>query len=712
MVTMATDQDVQKIIDRVNGQIARGEIVPAGKKKQMMTDEDLQKIIDNYNANKKKPFLKESSLGIGAGLEKAMSGLTRILAKLPSKNLKYLNSAVQAYSKHLNDEFDRGQPDLINKGVREGSNIAATILTPVIGEESLGYSALKLSPDLVKSASSIFENAPSAAKIAGKALKSVPEGALIGAMSVDPDEGMTTGALIGALLGPAGSLAGDAVGFGIKALTKKNAIEKIAQSSDATPEELQNILNSSKGSAVLAGNALKDPTVLKMESNTLPSTAGFKSSAINKLKKITGSLNNQANGIFNKLSMNIGKSELSNSLVDMVTQNTKKLQARKRALYKTSNNIAKKIGTKVSLDNFGKTAKKLKNNFSKVANETGVEKSGEGVNALKKIINKVYPKVESNPGGLILPQYLIDDMNNINRGKVGSTSLSTANFAKSALSNKAYKYKVSGDADLSSIYSQLAEALEKDINDYIEDSDSDSLKKAYNEAQKYYKENIVPLKDKNISGILNTKIDPNNITSTFIPSGEKGKGRINLLNKILKNAPGSEKYLLTDYLSPAFNTDEMGNMFVSPGKLLSLLNGLGDDRLSMLIKDPQTISKINDFKSNMKNGMDALQYMTNFKTGYATIANNNYIAEAQIMSSMLSDLFKGSTPEIAANIISYGSKLAQGRAINDPDLIKNVIKIKSGSEIPSSATYKIANNSPEAIKTIAQVISSLLASNT
>lgn len=706
---MATDQDVQDAINRINALKAQGLIVPAGKpEKAMMSDQEVQSLIDDYNKNKKQPFLNEAALGVAAGTEETAAALTRILAKLPSKTLKQIHFDVQNFSDMLNKKFEQGQPNIINKGIKEFTNLGTELAIPGGGEKVFLKGAIKALPKAVEGASKLLESAPAGTGVAVRAAKSIPSGAAVGALSVSPDQNISTGAIIGSLLGPVGSIIGDTIGFGIGSLTKQKAIEDIAERSDATPEQLQHALESSSGNPILAGNALNDPNVLKMELNTLPTMTGFSKTAINKLKTISGSLMNQANDIYNSLTLNIGKSDLSDKLKNAVIQNTKKLQATKRSLYKKVNALAKRDKTSVKLDNFGKTAKKLKKNFSRVARETGVEKSGEGIKSLNRIIAKVYPKINESPNGLILPQDLIDEMKAANKGKTGETSLNTANFAKSALNNKAYKYKVSGDADLSSIYQQLADALEKDINNAINESESPELKEAYEKAQKFYKENIVPLQDKNIAGILNTKVDPDNITSTFIPTGEKGKGRINLLNKILKNAPGSEKYLLSDYLKPAIHENEMGEEFISPNKLYRLLNGLGDDRLKMLVKDPEALQAIKDFKSNMKNGMDALNLMLNPINGSRNLANMNALESAKIISDTVQAGLSGKVIDLLSKGVGYGTKLAEARAINDPALVQKVINIKTGVPYDTGIPYKLAKNSNETLTTVSKILTSLL----
>jgi hypothetical protein len=699
-------------------------------KKTTLTDEEIKAIKD---INKNEPSaLKKSYLAAKAGAEETLAGTSRIISKfglpdwLIKINMSGINDAIQQMSSESQSEFDKTNPNLKEQAI-EGLTHYGTSAIISGGGESLIYKQLaklaKLSPAIASGLKAYIEK-NMATKYAAKLAKSAPSGAAFGAVTASPDESLTQGAVIGSAANVAGIPVFDAIGGAIKAITKFNAIKQLADMTTKSILELKKSLSDLKreltrltpmGSEVkqkidnsyspqLAGNILQNPEVNKLEVNTLPTLSLFSKQAVAKIFNTAKGLYNDSSNIFSLLTNGMDKAQLSEGLQRAGVNNAAKVQKQKRLLYQKNNKIAEKEGAKVKLDNLGKSAKKLKKDFSRVYNEVGVSQNQEGIKSLRNIIKKVYKKPSVLTSGLILPDSLMKDLAKTGKD-ASSVSLKTANFAKSALRTKMAEAKASQEYGLESIYSQLLHAIQKDIGDTISNGSSE-LKSTYETAENFYKENIAPLEDKGIASVINNKMDSNVITSTFLP--KSGSGRLNLLQKILKNAPGSEKLLLTDMLSFAKEENQMGDKYINPDKLLTLLNNIGDDRLKMLIKDRDTLSLVKQFKNNMGNGRQALEAMWNPKTGYAGLANNNAIATMKLMDDIANDLLKGDVKGLISKAIATASSSAKFRAINDPKLIEKIISIKEGSKVPTGVMYKAGQATSKSGQTISQLLTQII----
>jgi hypothetical protein len=619
---------------------------------------------------------EKSGLAIKAGAEETLAGIGRIANEfgfpdwLLKGNIQGINEAIQGASNKSQQQFEQTNPNLAEQAL-EGATHYGTAAIATGGGEAGAEAALikifgklaKVSPEAAKKLAQIVQK-NAATKFAAKTAKTIPSGTAFGAVTASPDESLKEGATIGAIANPVGSSLFSAAGAGLKGLTKFNAIKKMADATNTSIEELKQALKdltragAQEPSSQLVGNVINNPEVNKLETNTLPTTAGFRKKAVEKLVNTGSGLVNDANQLMGILANDMDKEAISDELQNLTVNHVDKLEGESVNNYRKANKEANSYGFQVDQRQYKKQAKQLYDELSKLSTSSGVNRNSQ----------------------------LMEEMRSIYETAPDFTDLQSANLSKSDWGDDYYKSVHSGDRKAARRYLKLQQSLRQSIQDSIDKSGNDDLKELYNHAESFYKENIVPLKEKDIAGIVTGKKDPDTITNTYLPLS--GKGRLNLLKKFIKNAPNSEKLLMADRLSGAIEQNSLGKNYTNPDKLLTILNNIGDDRLKILIKDPNTLNLIKQFRNNMKNGSEAMQMMFNPKTGYANVANTNLYATMKMADEMLNSLAKGDIKSAFSKGVAASSNLAKFRAVNDPQLLQKIIYIKTGKKVPMGTIYR------------------------
>jgi len=624
---------------------------------------------------------------IKAGLGESIGALGRLGSSLGLPD--WIKDSAEKLEKSMGLDYEKTDPGISQMATKEFANMLPAMALGGGAEMAIGKGlgmaaegASKLLPKAVETLRGLI-NKNKATKYGSALAKTIPGGAAFGAATTSPGEDVSEGLTIGSLVSPIGKAGADVVGATVKGATKHNAIKKIADFFGGDVEELEQVIKDAKGTTPMAGMALQNPNVHKLEMNTLPTVPGFSKDAAKKIQQMGSMLGKQANQLFEKLTNKMDKSEVSNFLENSVVNHVDTLEEENRHLYSMVSEIAdnNNLDLKVSKKNLLRNAGLEKNDIERMKRAVGINKRGEASGMLEDILG-----ADKKP-----------------------LSFRDAIFAKSDLNDLAFKAKHDNDRKMRGLYSKLASSLEKDIQEGLDKADAagiPELRQAYEDANKFYKENIVPIKDRKIAGIVNGVTDSNTITDTFLPN--KGIGRINLLSKFLKNAPDSKKALLTDKLSSSVEQNALGESYINPGKLNVILKNIGNYRMNMLVDNPEMLKEIKRFQNNMTNGYESLLAMLNPKTGYANVANQNIFESTNAMNDLLKDAMSGNKSNVAAKLLSWAQTVANGKAVNDPELLQKIIGLKKGQQVDMGIPYAAAQKLQESSGPLAKLLIGLL----
>jgi hypothetical protein len=724
--------------------------------KNILTQEELSKL----EAGPSSGWTK-TGLAIEGGALETAAGVARLVDKLKLFDVffdqslpvpiynpgKALSSSLGKESKKINAEFESTNPNIYESGARFVTNLGTTALIPGFGSEGalvklLAKMGVNISPKILVRLLATPQGKSFIKRILIKGAKSIPGGIAFGAINANPEQSITSGAVIGGVLSPFGAAAGEILAPIFQYFTKYHQLLKIAKESSASTEQIKQAIKSAKGISPLAGKALNNPSVNYVENKLLPYLPGFEKIAREKLANMGQLLVEQSKDLFSRLTLDLSKQQRSTAITDLLDENKNNIEIENIKNYKIFNELANKLKAFVIPENFYDVTKSLMKRHSQTLNTFGVSGSKKALKTLQSILDTVkvledYTGPKSRIGTKEEEKYfneltkdLPPDIRDIlskwnhERAFMGyhptetakkveaeylkTSPLDVANFTRSLLGDLAYTASVKGLRQSASIYNDLYKAITKDIDNAIERTNNKQLSKTYKFAQSFYKNNIVPLMDSKIWGAIKGKIDPDVIIKTFFPSGNKG--RINLLSTLLKHAPGSEKIILTEVLSDALQ--KKGNSFeqVNPGYFHSLLGSIGEDRLSMLVKNPNDIQDINDFLDNMENASQVLDIMYNPKTGAVNLQNMISYENAKIVKETLENLMKGNHLGVISSMLTYATKLAEAKAVNDPEILQNIIKLREAKTVPQQ-WYLLGKIIKASGVPVARIVTALITTN-
>ena len=427
-------------------------------------------------------------------------------------------------------------------------------------------------------------------------------GAAHGAATAEPEEQNLFGILPKGKLGGAieSALLNMIIPGGLK-LAEKLRPSKMFRG-NLSPQELQRNIDITKGTETGLGDVIESPFLKKRLENTLTSVPF---SGANESLQRTGELVKQkGENILNKMLGNNSPENVPAQLTDELINQFKSHQANKNALYKNANELATTENLKLELPN-----------FAKKANE--VSDAIEATNILKyePDISKIFNKLKNYKNPIKEEAGAIVDVNGNPLSKTITTpTLEEANILKGKLNEYSKTMGKSSNAserNLSRVFGQLGKSLKNDINETIDKSGSNELKKAYQSAEKNYAENFSPFLDKEIYKYISGSADPETIVQKFL----KTSPNVDLagqLAKLSKKMPIPKRQLLMySYLSRAL--DNEGNL--NPSKLGTAIQKLGPNQLKELVPDPSLRKELLDYNKLQKMNKEAQYLMFNPKTG-------------------------------------------------------------------------------------------------
>lgn len=658
-------------------------LYPEKYKADKERDKNLYSLLDPFGVNQ---YFEKAVLH---GFSQAAAGMASLYARIKGKDdisdkvIKDQQDRDEQFSKTVGDNY------ITDIGKLVGQTIPYAAAGP-LGEAAKGTS-------LVESALSKIGIQKLKTSLGGHISKTLGRGLIgfgTGESAYNPNgDSDVTGELtagINAFLPPAAKLLHKGISYvvpdwsylkDIGAYFPKRFAKLLADTTTVSPKAIEKSLNVSGDQAPLAGVVLQIPELQKIEVNSLPNS--LLSGQSKRLNELGQSLVNQATDLFNNLDNGLTSDTNKTGIVDFLQNAEIVAQNTKRKLYNKSNKSASDAGVKINLSNFSKVAKSLSESYKKVLSDLGINSSSKGMNLLDSVIENSSNKPEINQSDI--PDWMKEKVSESVKSQLSkltdrqpkSTSLETANYASSALDSLADIAKAHSDTSSLNIYRSLSKALDKDINESLKNYPN-SVQDDYNIAQKFYKEEIVPFFNTKINKIVSGNADPDLIISNFMPKGEIGKGRTQLIKKLTDIAPNTKKPILTEIIKSAKESGLDGEDYISAGKFATILKNIGRDRFSILVDDdPTLMKKYDDFMTNMQNNFPALGRLQNQITGYQQIANESVKEIADALSKIATGELKG-IPKYLFKM--YGARKITAM-LNDRTFLQRVAeeKIKSAT---------------------------------
>jgi hypothetical protein len=446
-----------------------------------------------------------------------------------------------------------------------------------------------------------------AAKIAGRSA----EGAAIVPVynPDDPLKAAGEGAIIGAASVPAEAALGYGLGMGAKYAGK--GLKKIF-GAHASPEEVERNMKAADivGTSSSFGEVSGSPTLKMFES--LSAHIPFSGNAgayVKRGRDIQKSVADvvedmrpkdviDANGISNKM-------DVDEALQNALIKATRQAESTKSRLYKLVSGHADKTKEKVSMTNYEQAAKENIKQIEKFSKENKEFSDIYDPTLASKL--KSITKNESNQSN-ILDKNGKQFETKVEKERSFGAAFDLDKRINAAIENADAK----GDRSSESVLLSLKAALNKDIDQSALASDNKELVKNWIKAKEHFKNNVIPLRDKNI--IKFTKKDERNerIIPTFLKGGQFEQPQ--LLEKLTRYLSPKEKtYVAHEYLTKGLR-EVYGQTEIKEGNILNAYKKMGDDTKKILFTPEQRMKLDSALIAKENTGLD-LNQMVQPKTG-------------------------------------------------------------------------------------------------
>jgi hypothetical protein len=182
--------------------------------------------------------------------------------------------------------------------------------------------------------------------------------------------------------------------------------------------------------------------------------------------------------------------------------------------------------------------------------------------------------------------------------------------------------------------SRLSDSLEQDIGDFAK-REGGSILKSYQRANQFYRENVVPFKERTFRRVLSDDFDTDNILATFIKRDSTLRGRGNqaekLIGKLDLEGKQAVKYAV---LSEAFEkaSNSADNVPFSPARFAQEVKKLSDankvifdsaekSQLDGFVKLAEATKRAGQYAENPPTGLRAADLLTGSAIGAGAVAS-------------------------------------------------------------------------------------------
>ena len=630
-----------------------------------MSNEELRNIRDGHNADDYDILSNEelkkiagpqpeagSNLGAFAlGIPKGIFGVAENLGRWEAKGVDKLfgshfadNTPSVQFSDHL-EKILKDHPKSAYAGDLLGSVVAVPGLGELGGASKLGRVAGKTAGALLGSG----KKSKAAVKLVDAIVKSGATGALTSPLYNSQDnllDTMKTGAELGAAFPLAGKALGSTLG-GSKRLGQK-AFSSLVGGTN-TPAEISKNIEALETVGVdkkmPIGTVVDSPTMHGLTALTADIPGSRQARNMMEVGKKTRS--------FVKDTMKEIKPEKGTSLSDDSTSFINDLRKGRRKEREIANKnfnrvdeVAKKAG--VSFD---------KKEIQDVGREVIKEISGtplEDDKSLKDILSSVIEN-ESSPifGTRLKKQSTFKEAFDLRKDL--NQALSDTPFDDKQKIRHLTRLKNSVDSSL------LSSSIK---------SGNPEITSLLKKANKHYRDNVVPLNQREISNFVDLGADPDKFIGTFLKTGKYD--RDNLLNNVAKHLSGENKGKFIHRYLNASSREILGEERVKSGRILNDYMKLPNNAKKLLT---DSVRKKFDSAYRVKEmGGGDLTQMINFKTGKSWSKAMGYAASltviAPVMANMLTRVLK--SPKTRD---SYMKALKTGSTEHLPVEFKKLLKL-------------------------------------
>ena len=421
---------------------------------------------------------------------------------------------------------------------------------------------------------------------------------------------------------------GGLLGLGVGGLARApQALRKaFGKTGTLTAEEAPELLRKLEGTETPIGDVLDSPS-LKRGFENIMQPVPF-SGIPAKLQQLGTEIKQRGENIIKAITP-AREGSVGEVLKDALITVNNKLENTKRALYKEVDVLAEKFGIQV-------TPKKYAQQAEELLGQT--ETSG------------IFGKIKS-PERRELKEFL-QEAANAQPGKVKD-----ANIMIGELNNVGYELESEGKTFVAQKWKSLAQSLKNDLEDSMQNAGNpEEVKAAYDKAQRFFAEKIVPLREPEIMKYTyGQKGDPDTLIRDFVKTGITE--RPILLSKITKLLESEDRKLFgQNLLSTAIDNGKL-----SPKKLTNLYKKR-DPRMKDQLFTKEQQKLLDDYVTLVEKNEPALYAMANPPTG-------QQLKEMQALKLIAGASAVPSLASMGATVPALGAILAArlgGKAMTSP----------------------------------------------
>ena len=372
---------------------------------------------------------------------------------------------------------------------------------------------------------------------------------------------------------------GGLLGLGVGGLARApQALRKaFGKTGTLTAEEAPDVLKALEKSRTGLGDVIESPSLKKLQENILEPIpfSGLGATAQKEGKKIYNEGLNFLDDIAPRREIDTGA-----YLKEKLIQADELVNAEKRKLYSKVDDLAAKNNIEIVPENYIMVADEILGDAS-ISKEFGRLPDS----AQNKLLNFAQEAAAATEG-----------------------TLKGANLKISDLNELKVKERIAGNKYLSGAYNRLARALKGDLENSITTSGNKEVKTAYDKAQKFYKDQVVPFNESEITRFTRADADPDLLVNYFMKTGKTE--RANLLAKLTDKLGVEDKKMLGRELLE----QSIKNTKFSPAQMIRIYNNLGQRTKNQLF-DKKSQDFMKEYTIKVKRNDKALNTLANPQTG-------------------------------------------------------------------------------------------------
>lgn len=343
-------------------------------------------------------------------------------------------------------------------------------------------------------------------------------------------------------------------------------------------ERLQQNWEAAKGTETNLGRVLENPSLARTYENQL---FNQKFSGVpTQLQRVGQQVQTKAQNLMDKIRGDVEFQNAGDYLLQGIKSAEKDVQSQKDALFKKYNDLVEKEGVTTNRQNLRDRAQSILDRIEQDPDLAAFRDPGD-----LKLLQRITKPGEKNEFSIKETDYLLSEL-----GK---------------LSSDAFK---KGDSVKAGIYGDLRNALEDDIE---QATDNDSIHNSRTEARDFYRREVVPFMDKDITRFTRGGADPDTLLSFFVRKNQLHE-RPNLARKLMsKMDEEGQRVVQYTWLSSAFNEDGT----INPSKLRNLWTKLGPQQKEVIFPNKAIRDEFNKFSRLVEMNPEAMRVMFNPPTG-------------------------------------------------------------------------------------------------